>query len=718
MVILAVNPDIGFHFPASFFFHLAYLLLCSGLLAFDYQHRQFPSALRIALRVLAGINIGILVPFIFWGSKPIFNLAMPLLDSLISLLSLIWLIWALKQGKEPKPSTQTVLGLNFALGVTAAASFVLWLPQTQQASSASRPFFLPWLLLTVGVLITGFFNLSLQRPRVNVFPFIFLLVMALSTAGALFFTGNDAYPAIYPRGELLGLIAVALYALSFSSEKIKLPVNQSRSLPASTAKPDISPALASTMLEIGLKTEQSSLLESLTHSLSLYLMADICGVTSRSNAGPYLPLKFFDLIREDYIHAQDIPVSSVPGFVKADASDIPFIANRKGRGAEETAFLQSTSYNQVGNLLYYPISGIQATRKFGLFCASPYTQKNWGEQDLYKLKILRPKLQQLLEHSESLSKTGASSQTDPKGNPILDANRAELQEQMDKTNALLASIRADKDRLLEERTQQVRLWSERQRNLEDQVDALNGKLSSQSASMQNSFQLEQEKARLEDALTRNSTHLEQLKDALTAASSALNAIAPQSSTEQSLFHSTEANTTASVSKPTPSSTRQRIESEIRTNANLFTRQGQTCVSTVQPIPELDYSQTVRLSRILEQLQRNACSASPNYGQVKVDVLRGEPEGKLEIIEICITDYGGGLSPSDLQHFLKYISCNTYPVPVGIGDASALREAFDLVKTSGGHLWVNNPEPNATAYRILLPVSVENGNMDLNYEEGN
>jgi signal transduction histidine kinase len=717
MTILAVIPDIGFTFPASFIFHLAYLLLCSGLLAFDFQHRQFPTALRTALRVLVGINLGTLALFLFWGSTHIFSLALPLLDSLMSLLSLLWLLWALKQGSEPKPSTQTVLGLNFALIITAAAAFVLWLPQGQFSPTKGNPFQFAWLLLTFSVLIIGFTKLSFQRPRVHAFPFGYLLLMALATAGELLFTGKQATPRIYPRGELLGLIAIALYALSFSRNKFQLPARKVQSLPTPAVKPDLSPALASTMLEIGLKTEKFTLLESLTHSLSLYLMADICGVISRSNAGPYQPLRVFDLIREDYIPSQDIPVSAVPGFLKADASDNPFVANHRGRGAEETAFLKSTSYNQAGNLLYFPISAIQANRKFGLLCASPYTQKIWGEQDLYKLKVLRPKLQQLLEHSESLAQARPASRIGEDSLVDLDASRAELQEQMDKTNALLATIRADKDRLLAERTQEVQLWSMRQRNLEDQVDALNTKLSNQSSAIQNTHQIEQEKNRLEDTLARNTTHLEQLKKALTAASSAIHAISPQGTAEDSLFHSTEANTTVSVDKSVTSSTQQRIESEIRTNANLFARQGQTCVSTVHPIPDLDYSQTVRLSRILEQLQRNACSASPNYGQVKVDVLSGEPEGKFETIEISITDYGGGLSTSDLQHFLKYISCNSYPVPVGIGDASALREAIDLVKSSGGHLWVNNPESNATAYRILLPVSAENGNLNLDDKEG-
>jgi hypothetical protein len=692
-------------------------LLCSGLLAFDFQHRQFPTALRTALRVLVGINLGTLALFLLWGSTHIFSLALPLLDSLMSLLSLLWLLWALKQGSKPKPSTQTVLGLNFALIITTAAAFVLWLPQGQFSPAQGNPFQFAWLLLTFGVLIVGFAKLSFQRPRVHAFPFVYLLLMSLATAGELLLTDKQAYASIYPRGELLGLIVIALYALSFSRNKFQLPALKAQSLPTPAVKRDLSPALASTMLEIGLKTEQFSLLESLTHSLSLYLMADICGVTSRSATGPFQPLRVFDLIREDYIPSQDIPVSAVPGFLKADASDNPFVANRRGRGAEETAFLESTSYNQAGNLLYFPISAIQASRKFGLLCASPYTQKIWGEQDLYKLKVLRPKLQQLLEHSESLAQTRPASRAGEDSLLGLDASRADLQEQMDKTNALLATIRADKDRLLDERTQEVQVWSIRQRNLEDQVDALNTKLSNQSSAMQNTHQLEQEKNRLEDALARNTTHLEQLKEALAAASSALFAISPQGTTEESLFHSTEANTTVSVGKSASSSTRQRIESEIRTNANLFARQGQTCVSTVHPIPDLDYSQTVRLSRILEQLQRNACSASPNYGQVKVDVLSGEPEGKFETIEISITDYGGGLSPSDLQHFLKYISCNSYPVPVGIGDASALREAIDLVKSSGGHLWVNNPESNATAYRILLPVSAENGNLNLDNKEG-
>lgn len=715
MALLAFKPLAGFSVPASFFFHLAYSLLCSCLLAFNSQGRHFPAGLVIALRVLAGINLGSLIPFFLWGSSPIFMLAMPLLDNLISLLSLIWLLWGLKQGGRSKTSSQTVLGLSFAMGVTVAASFVLWLPKAALTNNENRPFFLPWLLLTFSILLVGIIKLSVQRPRLKAFPFIYILIIALAAGGELLFSKSLPQAYIYPRAELLGLIAVAVYELSFSVGKIQLPTRKTLHQPSQASKPDLSPALASTMLEIGLKTEQTSLLESLTHSLSLYLMADICGVISHSDA-QYQPLKVFDLIREDYIPAQSIPSNAVPGFIKADANETAFVANRRGKGAEETAFLNSTSYNQAGNLFYFPLSAMQTTKKYGLLCASPYTQKIWSEQDIYKLKVLRPKLQQLLEYSESLIKPGA--ETGSKNMAASEAHRVELQEQMDKTNALLASIRADKDRLLEERTQQVRLWSERQRNLEDQVNALNNKLSSQAFVLQGTSQLEQEKARLEDALARNTTHLEQLKDALAAASSALKAIAPQVTSEASLFHSTEANTTATQGNTIPVSTRQRIESEIRSNANLFARQGQSCMSSVQAIPDLDYSQTVRLSRILEQLQRNACSASPNYGQVKVEVGSGEPEGKLETIEICITDFGGGLSPSDLQNFLKYISCNSYPVPVGIGDASALREALDLVKSSGGHLWVTNPEPNATSYRILLPVSVENGNLKLNYKEGN
>ena len=704
MMIMAVNPDIGLSFSASFFFHLAFFLLCSALLVFDSQHRQFPRSLRTALCVLAGINLGNTMLHLFWGTTQIFSLALPLLDSLISLLSLLWLTWALKHASQTKPSAQTILGINLTLVVTAAATFVVWLPKAQFSQTPGQPFQFAWLVLSFGILVIGFINIAQLRTHTNTFSYIYFLFIALALAGELLFPGKQ----IYPRGELLGLIVIALYALSFSMDKLKIPVSNSQKLLIPTAKPDLSPALASTMLEIGLKTEQSALLESLTHSLSLYLMADICGVTSRSNAGSYQLLRFFDLIREDYIESREIPAKSVPGFLKADESDTPFISNHSGRGAEETAFLQSTSYNQVGNLLYYPISALHATRKYGLLCATPYTQKTWGEQEIYKLKVLRPKLQQLLERSESLAQDNTSLHAGSRSNSAIDVSRAELQEQMDKTNALMATIRADKNRLLEERTQQVRLWSERQRNLEDQVDELNNKLDNQTSAMQNTQQLEQEKNRLEDALKRNTSHLEQLKVALSAASSALHAIAPQGPAEQLLFHSTESNTTASVIKPSPTSTRQRLESEIRANANLFARQGQTCVSTVQPIPDLDYSQTERLSRILEQLQRNACSASPNFGQVKVDVLSGEPEGKLETIEISITDYGGGLSPSDLQHFLKYISCNSYPVPVGIGDASALREALDLVKSSGGHLWVNNPEPNATAYRIQLPVTADNG----------
>ncbi len=701
MVNLVMNPDSGLNLPASFFFHLASLLLLAGLLAFDFRRQQYTKVLKTTLVVLLALNFIVLSLFLLWGSSEIFRLGLPAIDSLVSFISLLWLTWAFRHSDEPESSAQTALGISFALLVTGTAAFALWLPQAQLATSQTQPFHLAWILLSIGVLFTGFIHLIRQRPRINFFGFTYLIIIAFGSIGELIFTDNK----IYPRAELLGLVVLALYAISSTTKKIEFLSRKPRSTSIAATKPDLSPILASSMLEIGLKTEQSALLESLTHSLSLYLIADICGVTAHTNTGTYQMLKIFDLIREEFINCKEIPSSKVPGFQKADASDIPFVANRHGKGIEENAFLQSSSYNQAGNLLYYPIPSFNSDHKYGLLFATPYTQKAWGEQEIYKLKVLRPKLQQLLEHSESLTRNPKKAQSATKGNLSIDASQAELQEEMQKTNALLATIRADKNRLLEERTQQVRLWSERQQNLEDQVDELNKRLIDKTSTTQGTQQLEQEKYRLQDSLARNAAHLDQLKEALSAANSALDAIAPQNSVEQKFFHSTEANTTANHSKERSTSTRQRIEAEIRSNANLFARQGQTCVSTVQPIPDLDYSQTVRLSRILEQLQRNACLASPNYGQVKVEVQSGEPEGKLETIEINITDFGGGLSPTDLQHFLKYISCNTSPVPVGIGDACALREALDLVKSSGGHLWVNNPEPNATAYRILLPVTV-------------
>ncbi|MEA4812495.1 MAG: hypothetical protein VB108_08000 [Anaerolineaceae bacterium] len=704
--------------PSVFIFHIFAVLVSAAVLAAGFKTKNISPAWQQTFWVICALNLTILPFFAFWQSSVLFRIILPLIERALSLLALIWICWGFLNSDQAQTSLPTVWGLSLVLFIAAAALMVVWLPESQRISFNESFFNTSWLALCL-LLVFAVLPALRKIPRASmVFALLYLCLMGIGVVAEFLLRKPGSFPSVYHYAAGLGLLIAAPGAFISFGQRAKSSPKKKEPAQKSAQEAEISTALASQMLDLGLQQDQSALLDSLTHSLSLYLMADICGVTSRCLPGPYRPLKVFDLIREDTIKAGEIPAELVPGFISADQTDLAFMDNKRHKiSKEKEAFLKATNYNQVGNLLYYPISPMQSKRKYGLLCASPYTSKVWGEQELYKLKVLRPKLEMLLEKSEMLGNPGVSTVAQAASINHIESQKAELQEQMQKTNALLANIRADKDRLLEERTQEVRLWSERQRNLENQVDKLNAQLSNRKAALESTRQLEAEKARLEDALARNATHLGQLKEALNAASSALKAMAPTAEAQEGIFHSNEANTTATAPSPLHVQTRQRIESEIRTNANLFARQGQTCLSTVETIPDLDYAQTIRLSRILEQLQRNACSASPNYGQVKIDVLSGEPEGKFETIEICVTDYGGGLSPSDLQHFLKYISCTGYPVPVGIGDAKALKEALDLVKSSGGHLWVNNPEPNATSYRILLPVEGKTRAEKKDYKEG-
>jgi hypothetical protein len=51
--------------------------------------------------------------------------------------------------------------------------------------------------------------------------------------------------------------------------------------------------------------------------------------------------------------------------------------------------MNASGYNQVGNLLLYPLEPITGQPRWALLGLSPYTNKQWGPKDLQHLDRLR-----------------------------------------------------------------------------------------------------------------------------------------------------------------------------------------------------------------------------------------------------------------------------------------------------------------------------------------
>ena len=131
------------------------------------------------------------------------------------------------------------------------------------------------------------------------------------------------------------------------------------------------------MLDVSLQQTVTQIQHSLTHSLGLHLMADLCGflVADKENNSLTL-LSMYDLIREEFLGTFTLPNKDFPVLTAHFEDREVLISNSPSEMAQEKAALMTLiGYNQIGNLLFYPINPIDAPIGRGVLCLSPFTER-------------------------------------------------------------------------------------------------------------------------------------------------------------------------------------------------------------------------------------------------------------------------------------------------------------------------------------------------------
>jgi signal transduction histidine kinase len=118
-----------------------------------------------------------------------------------------------------------------------------------------------------------------------------------------------------------------------------------------------------------------------------------------------------------------------------------------------------------------------------------------------------------------------------------------------------------------------------------------------------------------------------------------------------------------------------------------------------------------LHHVLSHLLSNACLASAEGGQIRVQALQAPSLGEQEgtslngdgFVLVSVMDSGGGLSDEALEQVFD----RTRPsrTPPGLGESGAgLALAKTLVEAQGGRLWVESENGVGTTFKFLLPVN--------------
>lgn len=664
------------------------ILLSSAGLAFFAFRRANPAnnpALRNSLLVIFFSQLILLTLslMIYQGFAQISQI-FPIAFRALTLVCILWFLRALFW--QPQERHGLLVWVLTAIVLTAASILVpLWLPLAAKQSFNGSWLDLVWVGLTLLTITLGAI-VYLAQDRLDRFEGIIILVLAA--------IGYLLYLALPNGGSLPASVMVSqliyyplLISLAWQRKKPS-PVPQIAT--ASTERRELSGEVAVRMLDVSLQQTNTQIQRSLTHSLGLFLLADLCGflVTDKENNSLTL-LNMYDLIREEFLGTIALPNQDFPVLTAHFEDRERLISNAPGElAAEKNALMALIGYNQIGNLLFYPLNPIDAPTGRGLLCLSPFTERTYSNRDLDRLKLVAPKVNEILNEAADIEQKATSAQRLQSLVNRVQRDRAQTVEQFLQSQNLLAKLQEELHLTGQTHESEVELWLTRQEALEDQLEDLQNTLHQNEATIAQAEALRVEKDQLERSMAQNALQVEGLRTALDQARNMLEQISPQNASPDA--------------KQPFASLNDEMQAQID-DLKLEFEQKRMRVSVKNTLPEepdpIIMSQLVQLSRSLIQ---NALSVSQAGSEILLEVLPSQDHPGF--VELRVSDAGPGLKPEDQTAFLENLQSATESAEQHWGEVSALQEAVNLTQSLGGHWWIHSVPDTLTIHRLAIPVN--------------
>ncbi len=448
--------------------------------------------------------------------------------------------------------------------------------------------------------------------------------------------------------------------------------------------------MAVRMLDVSLQQTNTQIQRSLTHSLGLFLLADLCGflVTDKENNSLTL-LNMYDLIREEFLGTIALPNQDFPVLTAHFEDRERLISNAPGElAAEKNALMALIGYNQIGNLLFYPLNPIDAPTGRGLLCLSPFTERTYSNRDLDRLKLVAPKVNEILNEAADIEQKATSAQRLQSLVNRVQRDRAQTVEQFLQSQNLLAKLQEELHLTGQTHESEVELWLTRQEALEDQLEDLQNTLHQNEATIAQAEALRIEKDQLERSMEQNALQVEGLRTALDQARNMLEQMSPQNASPDA--------------KQPFASLNDEMQAQIE-DLKMDFDQKRMRVSVKNTLPEepdpIIKSQLVQLSRSLIQ---NALSVSQAGSEILLEVLPSQDHPGF--VELRVSDAGPGLKPEDQTAFLENLQSAKESAEQNWGEVSALQEAVNLTQSLGGHWWIHSVPDTLTIHRLAIPVN--------------
>ena len=657
--------------------YYAVLLASAGLALFAFRRAKPAnnSALRGALLVIFFSQLFLLtLSLMIYQGFPQLNQIFPIAFRALTLVCILWLLQALiwQPGKR---QGWVIWGLTAAVLTAGSILVPFWLPLAGTQSFNGSWQDLTWVGLTLLTIAVGAI-IHLRTDRSERVEGILILVLA--AMGYLF------YLALPNSGSLPAAVMVSqlLYyplLISLAWQRAKPNPNQQ---PATTnvERRELAGEVAVRMLDVSLQRTNTQIQRSLTHSLGLYLMADLCGILAADGENQNLTLlNMYDLIREEFLGTIELPKTAFPVLTAHFEDREELVSNSPADLAKEKASLMGLiGYNQIGNLLFYPLNAADAASGRGLLCLSPFTERAWSQKELDPLRVIAPKVNEILNEADEIEQRVTSAQKLQTMLNRVQRDRAQTVEQFLQSQDLLAKLQEELHISGQTHESEVEMWLARQESLEEQLEDLQAALRQNEATIAQAEALRLEKEQLERSMEQNARQAQGLRAALDQARDMLDQMNNQSESLDEALKSLLAEMKADFEL-------KQIHVRLENTLNRTPNPGHT-------------RQLVELSR---SLLRNAAGVSKNGSEVVLEVLASEDFPGFA--ELRVSDAGPGLKPEEQAALLERLKAGP-----GVGEPeteaeSSLREAADLAESLGGHWWIHSVPDTLTIHRVAVPI---------------
>ncbi len=398
--------------PGYIVYHLMMTFWAFGalLIAVNYTRQNEPSLKSrgiAGLSVLLGIRLLLLIAFGLIADPEIYLPPIERALDAIGLVVILWM-WAFqKSDRTGDIAAAATIGLLLVAGIV---STVIWLnpayAQTYPSFNIS-PLDIAWIALLILVILAGEVILITAQPKGWANGFMVVVVVFFGVLSYIVFIkqfpGNFSslirlsQLAAYPF--LITLIQTFPVAQPASQESTPAEEGENSStgeLPKLPFKATETKRLLNTF-DLALQDDPAHLCQKLTTVISQAIIADVCLLVTPGDAGQVVVQCGYDLITEKNIKGTTLKKSIVPQLSAAmrrgsylmlppedDSKDLPNLAKLLGS-------------DTVGGLLSVPIVSGDKPAIATLVLLSPYSQRNWTEDDHAYINEISPAIIQVID---------------------------------------------------------------------------------------------------------------------------------------------------------------------------------------------------------------------------------------------------------------------------------------------------------------------------------